>query len=429
MSEGNSNLIHIFGAGIAGLAAAVYCQKKGYNIKLYEAANYAGGRCRSFHDSRLDCLIDNGNHLILGGNLNIFSYLEIIGAEKKLLAVKNTFPFVDIQNGEEWTLRPGNSKLPLWIFLPGRRVPGTNISDYLAIKNLTKCDTDAPLANYLNLSSTMYKRFWEPLCNAVLNTETSEGSTKLLPKALELTLFRGRRYSQPFLAPEGLSETFVDPAIDFLVKNECEINFGARIKSIFLSNKRVDHFTVGNRNVKCGENDHIICALPPKEASALLPEITVPTETRPIINLHYRPNLVLRLPQDVAFLGIINGLSQWVFRKNDVLSVTISNAVDVIGNDTHFLAKEVWREITAIIQNNNLPLPPYRVLKERRATIAQTPRQNLLRPNSYTKWENLHLAGDWTNTGLPATIESAIQSGKEASEILEKATRGKAILN
>ena len=101
----------------------------------------------------------------------------------------------------------------------------------------------------------------------------------------------------------------------------------------------------------------------------------------------------------------------------------------MINNDSDFLAEEVWKEIAAIIKKNDLPLPPFRVLKERRATIAQTPAQNMLRPNSITKWKNLHLAGDWTNTGLPATIESAILSGKNASKILEISPRSKVVLN
>ena len=88
--------------------------------------------------------------------------------------------------------------------------------------------------------------------------------------------------------------------------------------------------------------------------------------------------------------------------------------------DANILARQAWQEVATIIPERVIPLPPYRVLKERRATISQTPAQDILRPNSYTKWENLPLAGDWLNTGLPATIESAIQSGQNAAETVEK---------
>ena len=114
-------------------------------------------------------------------------------------------------------------------------------------------------------------------------------------------------------------------------------------------------------------------------------------------------------------------MCQWVFRKNHLLSVTISNANDLVEQDANILARQAWQEVSTIIPGRVIPLPPYRVVKERRATISQTPAQDILRPNSCTNWENLHLAGDWINTGLPATIESAVQSGQNAAETVEKA--------
>ena len=160
--------VHIFGVGLAGLSAAVSCLQRGFEIRVYEAANHAGGRCRSFHDSILDCLIDNGNHLILGGNRGIFDYLRLIGGDRGLQAIPNAFPFIDLKNAERWTLQPGNVKLPFWIFLPHRRIPGTHIKDYLVLKKLAAASPNSTLTNHVDPNSTMFKRFWEPLSNAVL---------------------------------------------------------------------------------------------------------------------------------------------------------------------------------------------------------------------------------------------------------------------
>ena len=182
----------------------------------------------------------------------------------------------------------------------------------------------------------------------------------------------------------------------------------------------MENYIVGNEVVTCRENDQIILALPPNEIATLIPEITIPTKYHSIVNIHFKPDQLCLLPNDVPFIGIINGMCQWVFRKNHLLSVTISNANDLVEQDANILARQAWQELAIIFPEKVIPLPPYRVLKERRATISQTPAQDILRPNSYTKWKNLHLAGDWINTGLPATIESAVQSGQNAAETIEE---------
>ena len=196
------------------------------------------------------------------------------------------------------------------------------------------------------------------------------------------------------------------------------MNFSFGLCLISTSDNHINNFVVGTTEISCQENDYIIVALPPHETATLLPELTVPTETRPIINIHFNTNLESLLPSAVHFLGIINGISQWIFRKYNLLSVTISNAENFVEVDADELAKKVWEEITTILDKKEVPIAQYRVLKERRATIAQTPEQNALRPNAETKWRNLFLAGDWTNTGLPATIDGAIQSGRYAAELV-----------
>src|SRR6266404_2862769 len=122
-----SRIVHIVGAGLAGLAAAVRLAGAGRDIVLHEASGHAGGRCRSYFDSELGCRIDNGNHLLLSGNRAALDYLERIGAAASLSGpAVPRFDFCDLVNGERWTLAPGSGRLPWWIFSPRRRVPGTN---------------------------------------------------------------------------------------------------------------------------------------------------------------------------------------------------------------------------------------------------------------------------------------------------------------
>ena len=111
---------------------------------------------------------------------------------------------------------------------------------------------------------------------------------------------------------------------------------------------------------------------------------------------------------------MIGGLTQWLFAYPDRLSVTISAADGLINRPRETLAAEIWREAAELA---GLPatLPPWRVVKEKRATFAATPQQDARRPDCRTRWSNVWLAGDWTRTGLPATIEGAAQSGQEAA--------------
>ena len=124
-------MIHVVGAGMAGLACAVEITRSGRAVTLHESTGQAGGRCRSFHDETLDRVIDNGNHLILGANPAVFSYLDTVGGRAGLVGqARAEFPFVDIASGERWVLRPNSGRLPWWIFSQTRRVPGTKWTDY-----------------------------------------------------------------------------------------------------------------------------------------------------------------------------------------------------------------------------------------------------------------------------------------------------------
>ena len=412
--------VHIIGAGMAGLAAAVRCAEMGLRISLYESANQAGGRCQSFHDALLDRTIDNGNHLILGGNPCVFDYLSAIGASDLVTPAPDTFPFTDLMSGENWTLRPGSAKLPIWLFMPGRRIPGTRVRDYRVLRKLSSAPDHATLSDFVEPNSTMFKRFWEPLCAAVLNTDANEGSAKLIGRMLDMTLLKGPAFARPYLTPNGLSATLVNPALTYLRSQQVKITLGARLKSLGLGRARAEKLVIGDEVTTLSPGDHVILCIPPGQVKSLLPEVTVPNVTRPILNVHFGPDKEYLLPQNAAFIGIINGTSQWIFRRGKTLSVTISNAAVFMDENTEELSNKIWQEVSAVIGHPNIPRPPYRVIKEKRATICQNPTQISLRPDSITKWQNVYLAGDWTNTGLPATIEGAIQSGQTAADKLSK---------
>src|SRR6266404_5492128 len=128
-----SGIVHIVGAGLAGLAAAVRLAGAGRKVVLHEASGHAGGRCRSYFDTELGCRIDNGNHLLLSGNHAALDYLERVGALGTLEGPsKAIFPFIDAATGQRWTVEPNRGPVPWWILQENRRVPGSRATDYLA---------------------------------------------------------------------------------------------------------------------------------------------------------------------------------------------------------------------------------------------------------------------------------------------------------
>jgi squalene-associated FAD-dependent desaturase len=413
--------VHVVGAGLAGLAASVALVDQGHAVTLYESGPQAGGRCRSFVDSELGCRIDNGNHLLLSGNLAARAYIERIGALDTFVRPEEAaIPFIDIATGERWALRPGKGIVPWWILRPARRVPGTRARDYLEALRLRRATSANTVAAVLRPDSVLYRRLWQPLAVAALNTGPAEGSARLLWRVLAETIGRGAAACRPMLAREGLSESLVDPALSLLSRRGAEIRFGSRLRALGFAEGRVKELLFEQTALLLRPEDRVILAVPGAVAARLVPGLIVPDDYAPIVNAHFRCTLPPGAP---LFAGIIGGTAEWVFGKREVVSVTVSAADRIVARPADELRDLLWRDLTRAFALPAAP-PPARIVKERRATFRATPAQEARRPAAATEWANLHLAGDYVDTGLPATIEGAIRSGFTAA--LARQRRGRA---
>ncbi len=412
-------MIHVVGAGMAGLACAVEISQAGREVTLHEAAGQAGGRCRSFQDEILDRLIDNGNHLILGANTAVFSYLDTIGSRTVLAGQQRAeFPFIDITNGEYWTLRPNAGRLPWWIFSPSRRVPGSKWTDYLAGLKLACASERATIADCVGQYGPIVERLWEPLSVAVLNASVEQGAARLLWPVIRLTFGQGEAACRAYIAKHGLGPDLVEPGVKFIHDNGGVVGFSRRLSGLKRSRTRIDALEFGAESLKLAPNDSVVLALPAPNLVQILPEISAPLETNAIVNAHFRLDHKVELPGGNQLLGIVGGTAQWLFARGDIASVTVSAADNLAQKSAEEIADQLWREVTIALKKPLTPSPPVRIIKEKRATFAQVPESLKKRPPARTAYKNLLLAGDWTATGLPATIEGAVRSGQHAARLL-----------
>ncbi len=407
---------HVVGAGLAGLSCALQLLDKGFKIHLYEAAGQAGGRCRSFHDAALDRLIDNGNHLLLSGNISAMRFLDRVGASSELIGPPEArLNFVDLRDGERWTFRPNSGPVPWWIFSSDRRVAGTVARDYFPARALFNTKPADVFTDLISDRGLLYERFWEPLVVGALNISPDRAAANLLKPVLMETFAKGAKACHPLIAKTGLGISFIDPALKVLKACGSAIKFGHLLKALEFSNSRVSGLSFGSGTLQVGNDDVVVLAVPHWIASNLLPGYSGPTMVEPIVNIHFRLEKPVRGMDEDPVLGVIGGMAQWIFVRGDIVSVTVSAAAKQACLASEKISMRVWKDVAKALFLSQGAIPRWRVIKERRATFLQTPDEVRRRPGSRTGQHNLFLAGDWTDTQLPATIEGAIRSGEFAA--------------
>jgi squalene-associated FAD-dependent desaturase len=408
-------VVHIVGAGISGLSAAVRLANANFKVRLYEATQQAGGRCRSYFDAATNLTIDNGNHLLLSGNHHALAYARSIGTEAGLVGpTRAQFAFVDLTTGKRWQLDLGDSRLPLWLFDPARRVPDTGLRDYLALIPLIWSSPARLVGEAIPCEGLLYQRLVQPLLLAALNVDPPEGSAGLAGAIVRETLLAGGQACRPLIAREGLSAVLVEPAIKLLQGKGADIRFGQELRGFGSAADRVSELKFGEEAISVAPSDVVVLAVPPRPAASLLPGLKTPSKFRAIVNAHFR----FEPPKDLPpILGVVGGLVEWLFTFPQRLSITISGADRLVDMPREELAQAIWRDICQAA-GISAELPPWQIVRERRATFEATPEQNALRPGAVTAFKNLFLAGDWTDTGLPATIEGSVRSGDRAADLV-----------
>jgi len=388
--------LHVVGAGLAGLACAAAATRAGMPVVLHEAAGHAGGRCRSFPDETLGQVIDNGTHLLLGVNRTALAFARHVGGIAAMTPYPARFPFLDVASGERWTLTAAGLAARPWELLKACGLP--------------YCPEGRTVAASLG-GAKSFRRVWEPLCVAALNTDPAEASARLFARLLRAALMGGSQALRPWVFHAGLSDALVAPAVARLAGGGAELRFRHRLLSA-----EADALVFEDGRVPLGPGDRAVLALPPWALEGVMAG-TPRFESRAIVNAHFRLERPAALSGGLPFLGVTGGVAQWLARRGAVLSVTVSAADRLATEPAETVAATLWREVAAAIGQPGSAQPRCRVLKERRATVAHTPEAVRRRPPPHTPFAKILLAGDWLAGPWPCTIEAAIVSGLAAARL------------
>ena len=411
--------VHVVGAGLAGLSAATILAERGETVIVSEAAAQAGGRCRSYFDPQLNMTIDNGNHLVLSGNRAVQAYLKRIGASDRLAGPdKAQFAFFDLRDGARWTMRPSDGRIPWWIFQKSRRVPGTRAADYAVLAAFMFGHPGKRMDQAVRASGPLWEKMLEPVMLAVLNTDPAEGSMDLAGAVVRESLAKGGMASRPRIAEPTLAAAFVEPALAYLQSKGVQVRLRRSLKGVERSGGRATRLAFADGEVALGPDDRVVLAVAPAPAQGLLPEIDAPDDFRAIVNGHFALPPGFDWKAAPPMTGLIGGVAEWVFVFHDRISVTVSGADRIVDRDREELARRLWADVVRTLNLGEAPLPAWQIVKEKRATFAATPEQDSKRPPARTALSNLVLAGDWTQTRLPATIEGALRSGETAAGLV-----------
>lgn len=434
--------IAVWGAGLAGIGAALELGQQGHTINVYEAKSYLGGRAHSFTDARSGITLDNGQHIFMGCYHHSLGMLEKLGVLDKLHCQEAiTVPYTSIEKGQT-VLKA--SKLPAPLHL---------LSALLGFKELSFFDRLGmmwmgvllrlcpPPQDEIRVEKWMtsnrqtqnsIRALWEPLCIAALNEPIQTASARLFYNVLQQSLFGGRKDSSIYVSNVGLSELLEPEAHYYLQSIGGDIHLGNGIKTVTANSHTISAEAGKSGSIKA---DLHVSAVPWNALSSLLPEDNslgsksgdIPSA--PIISLHLLTDK--EISQEL-FIGVLDSPVQWVFNRTHILkgsehegkhlsSVVISAAYELLNKPGKEVLDVVWSEIQKHFPNTaDAQVLHHVIYKCRDATFAARPETEPLRPGNTTQWDNLFLVGDWIQTGLPATLESAVQSVDGLSQKIDQ---------
>lgn len=439
MSEAaqTENPVVIVGGGWTGLAAAVELSAAGIPVLLLESARQLGGRARSVRFGK--SAVDNGQHLLIGAYSETLRLLALIGQREEevllrlplRLHVRGPASSIDLRTA---SLLPAPLHLG-WGLLTAKGLPLRDRSRALAMsiqlaKNKFELPQDCSVAELLHRyhqTPQLIEQLWEPLCLAALNTPLTEASAEVFLRVLRDSFAKSRRDADLLIPSCDLGSVFPKHAFDFIEQHHGLVHLNQRVTSLLITDGHCEGVMVGDKPIRARA---VILATSPRVASRLLVPYPALANTaiqierfnhEPIVTVYLRYADTCRL--ELPMQGMSGTITQWLFDRGfcgqpGVMAAVISSSGPHMAMDNDTLTARIVSELAT--RHPHWPPPQASlVIREKRATFHCGIGINAWRPGNRTAVSGLWLAGDYTDTGYPATLEGAVRSGVQcAREII-----------
>jgi zeta-carotene desaturase len=451
----------IFGGGLSGLSAAVELSAAGRKVLLLEQNQYCGGRTHSFFDSITGDPVDNGQHLMMGCYHATRRYLRLLGTEhlahlqpklrieflqpsqhpSRFVCSNLLAPFHLLVGLIGFTVIPFNDRLGM--LRVAKEILYTSPSKEKELDRLTVNEWMVTLGQ----SDISRKYLWDIITIGALNNHPQNVSALMLFRVLRAA-FLGKRENSSLLIPKaGLSELFVNPAIRFIEAHGGNVLTSVGVESLVMDGSRIKSVLTPDGIELRAKS--FVSAVPWYVFEKLLPNSNLNTGISPPIrerkrgdlehSFHSSPIISIHLwfdrkVTDLDFAALLETRIQWFFNKTQLLkidkdkdgqtsrqylSLVISGAQEFVEMSKEELVAIAMEDLRCVLPDaKDANVVHSLVIKEKRATFLPKPGFETLRPDSRTEYENLFLAGDWTATGYPATIEGAVMSGRKAADLV-----------
>lgn len=432
----------ILGAGLAGLSAAVRLAESGRKVIVFEATKAGGGRARSFPDAATGRELDNGQHLMMGCYHETLAFLRTIDSTDGIYFQRNLSVRMVKPGGKRMSLDCPALPAPLHLATGLLTMRGLGLLDKAAAMRaglVLRGEVQRPDDNEtcdswlrrLGQTPALRNAFWDPLIWGTLNDDPLVSSAAMFTAVLERAFLSTRDASRLGVPKVPLSRLYVDQAVAYLRARGSEIRLAEPVRALQVQGARIAGVVL-----KSGETiaaDTVISAVPPHAFLELLTG-TWPShpvyqdiarlKTSPIVNLWFTTQ---RAPFSEPFIGLVGSPLHWMFNRSQIegnvggevlLNCTISGARAAVEDAPESLQELLRGELVRYFPDWTPDIRQFRAIKEKRATISHAAGTYHCRPETVGPIQGLYMAGDWVRTGLPATIESAVQSGHNAARVI-----------
>jgi squalene-associated FAD-dependent desaturase len=438
ISQRNAKPIVIVGGGVAGLAAGTKLAQAKLPVCVLEAGPALGGRARSFIDQTTCDAVDNGQHALMGCYDEFLALLERVGQTNALTEGAPRIPLWSAERGIH-ALDCPRLPAPLHFAVGLLRYRQLSVRERLSValaghRLVNQPQGDATVSEMLDAAGQNARQrnaFWDPVVWATLNAPPNQASAALLAAVVQRALMGSYDESRFLLPRVPLSELYADPACKFIEERGGEVRCRTRVDEID---------TEGGLCVRSqGEKlpaAAVILAVPPVALSRIGPAKLHPDPALHAVTPIVSTTLWLDRPlkdEVPDFLGLVESETHWLFRVDRLhaakredsstaqdgerIACVRSGATDWAQMPRPEIAERVWRDVQRAIPScKETQVSHSLVVKELAATLSPEPQLQALRPGLETGIPGVWRAGDWTNTGLPATLESAALSGHRAAD-------------